>query len=240
MRGVEAKGPEREVAKALEAALYVNEVSGWRRPLVRGLGGVVRGWQRLLEFSGLEAMQRLFLPDAPGCVVLLWHNRLFPLIGAFNRLERHGRQVYGLVSASRDGALLSAFLGSLGVATIRGSSSRRGGVAAREVVRVLRAGHHVVITVDGPRGPLYAVQPGAVFVSQMSHAPIVQVTAEVEAARVLSSWDKFILPLPGTRVRMGVRRYALPTEGGADRDALRADLQAFMLAGTADCHRIIV
>ncbi|MGZ4986124.1 MAG: DUF374 domain-containing protein, partial [Chthoniobacterales bacterium] len=57
-----------------------------------------------------------------------------------------------------------------GHSTVRGSSSRKGVIALRQLVDELAAGTNVLITPDGPRGPLYEVNQGAIF-SRKNPAP---------------------------------------------------------------------
>ena len=58
----------------------------------------------------------------------------------------------------------------------------------------------VVITPDGPRGPLFAVKNGALIVSKECHIPIIPVRINYANKFVLSkSWDKFEIPYPFTK-----------------------------------------
>ena len=65
-----------------------------------------------------------------------------------------------LVSASKDGAFLTAILEQLKVQPVRGSSSRRGAQALLELTTWAERGYDLAITPDGPRGPRYVVQEG--------------------------------------------------------------------------------
>ena len=65
-------------------------------------------WGRTLRFEADPATyERLTKSDEPVAIVL-WHNRLFLSPEMFRRY-RPKRRVYGLVSASKDGAWLAAF-----------------------------------------------------------------------------------------------------------------------------------
>jgi lysophospholipid acyltransferase (LPLAT)-like uncharacterized protein len=147
--------------------------------------------------------------------IVLWHNRLF-LAAEIVRRFRQGRPAYALVSASQDGAWLTAFFSLAGLRTVRGSSSRLGREAASALVETLRAGHDVGITPDGPRGPCYELKPGGVIVARRTHAPVLLVGGEFASAWRLSSWDRFYVPKPFSRVRM--RCEVLLPEHLADRD----------------------
>ena len=89
------------------------------------------------------------------------------------RRYRQGRTPYALVSASQDGAWLTAFFSLMGLRAVRGSSSRLGREAASDLVEVMRAGYDIGITPDGPRGPCYVVQEGVISTAQLTGMPIV-------------------------------------------------------------------
>jgi hypothetical protein len=104
-----------------------------------------------------------------------------------------------VVSASKDGEILAQVMARLGFLLARGSSSRNGLQAVRQVLQVIReSGADAVLTVDGPRGPRHEVKEGVVYIAAKSRLPIVPVrifTHPVKKFR--KSWDKFQLPLPG-------------------------------------------
>jgi hypothetical protein len=148
------------------------------------------------------------------------------------RRFREGRPAYALVSASQDGAWLTAFFSLAGLRTVRGSSSRLGREAASALVETLRAGHDVGITPDGPRGPCYELKPGGVIVARRTRAPVLLVGGEFSSAWRLKSWDRFYIPKPFSRVRM--RCEVLTPEQLADRDAGMALMHARLLALNPD------
>ena len=200
-----------------------HQISGWRRLVLSPLGLLVRLWSRTLRLE-IEAQERAWFEtrDEPVAFVL-WHNRLF-LVAEFYRRYRGGRPVYGLVSASQDGAWLTAFFSLVGMRAVRGSSSRGGREAATALVGVLRAGHDVGITPDGPRGPCYDFKPGALIVARQTGAPMLLLGAAFSSAWRLGSWDRFYLPRPFSRVR--VRCVRVAADGREDRDAQAAALAA--------------
>ena len=79
---------------------------------------------------------------------------------------------------------------------VRGSSSRRGSRALRELVDLVDSGHDIAITPDGPRGPRYFFGPGAISVAQLTATPIIPMHAKFSSCWRMKSWDGFIIPLP--------------------------------------------
>ena len=177
-----------------------------------------------------EDLRNYTKKDEPVAIVL-WHNRLF-LAAEIVRRFRQGRPAYALVSASQDGAWLSAFFSLAGMRTVRGSSSRLGREAASALVDVLKGGEDVGITPDGPRGPCYELKPGGVIVARRAHAPALLIGGEFTSAWRLRSWDRFYIPKPFSRVRM--RCELVTADQFADRDAAMALLQARLLALNPD------
>ncbi len=196
------------------------------------LGLLADLWGRSLRFEttaeDLAAYQKNDVPIA----MVLWHNRLF-LSAEIVRRFRQGRPAYALVSASQDGAWLSAFFAVVGVRTVRGSSSRLGREAASALVETLRAGHDIGLTPDGPRGPRYEVKPGALIVTRRTRTPLLLIGAEFSSAWRFKSWDRFYLPKPFSRVRLH-GQIVSPEEMAGDRDAAASRLQARLLAINAD------
>lgn len=209
----------------------VREITGWRRASLWPLGILVRLWGMSLRFdTSPEDLRNYTKRDEPIAMVL-WHNRLF-LAAEILRRYRRPRPAYALVSASSDGAWLAAFFSLAGLRTVRGSSSRLGREAATGLVDVLRAGHDVGITPDGPRGPCYEMKPGAVIVARRTRVPILLIGGEFTSAWRLRSWDRFYLPKPFSRVRM--RGELVFPDELADRDTAIVRLRERLLALNPD------
>jgi lysophospholipid acyltransferase (LPLAT)-like uncharacterized protein len=135
-------------------------------------------------------------------IFCFWHNRLSLCTSVYNFCFRGNTGVSGLaamVSASKDGAFLSAVLECFGVQPVRGSSSRRGPQALLELVTWFERNYDLAITPDGPRGPAYSIQPGVMSLAQLTGGRIIPVSYNIEGKIVLRSWDKFIVPLPFSR-----------------------------------------
>jgi lysophospholipid acyltransferase (LPLAT)-like uncharacterized protein len=135
----------------------------------------------------------------PG-IILIWHNRILAMPVVFRRYYRKRKGLQVLTSASRDGAYLSEFVRCFGMGAVRGSSSRRGGIALLDLVRSLRAGLDLCVTPDGPRGPRYSLGPGVLLLSEKCKVPLIPLQVEYSAFWRLKSWDGFAIPKPFSRV----------------------------------------
>jgi lysophospholipid acyltransferase (LPLAT)-like uncharacterized protein len=203
----------------------VHRISGWRFVVLLPLGILVRLWSRTLRFEIPDEDRRTFERGDRPVAFVVWHNRLF-LVPEYHRRYRGGRPVYGLVSASKDGAWLAAFFSLVGMRAVRGSSSRLAREGAQALVSVLRAGHDVGITPDGPRGPCYDLKPGALIVARRTGAPLLLLGGDFVSAWRLGSWDGFYLPRPFSTVR--VRCIEFPAEALSERDEAAAAIAARM------------
>jgi lysophospholipid acyltransferase (LPLAT)-like uncharacterized protein len=172
-------------------------------------------------------------------IFAVWHNRLALVLSGYRRhVTRWApeRRLAGLVSASRDGGMLAEALRCFGVEPVRGSSSRRGGPALREMVGWAERGYDLAITPDGPRGPRYVVQDGVIAAAQLTGLPIVPASYHLGWKVQLKSWDRFQVPLPFSRCDITVGRVLrVPADAPPQvREALRARLEEELRAITRD------
>lgn len=173
------------------------------------LGGTFR-WELADEAGYLSR------PLSEPLLVASWHNRILVLPLCYKWICRARRPLTVLTSPSRDGGFLSRFVARFGIGAVRGSSSKRGGAALRELQSTLASGTDVIITPDGPRGPVYEMSPGLVFLAQKTGVPVMLLHVEYSAFWELRSWDRFRIPKPFSRVRV---RMLPPAAVPSDLDA---------------------
>ncbi len=191
---------------------------------------LLRIWSRTIRFEVEDRGNvRALLPNEH-LIAALWHNRLllFPSVLRKFFPERRGA---ALISPSRDGALLADLVGRFGYETVRGSSSRKGSTAVRQLADVIAAGGDVVITPDGPRGPAYELGPGIVLLAQKTGTAVVPVNMEYSSCWRLRSWDRFILPKPFSKVRviLGMPLHIPETADDSSFEQERVRLQNAMM-----------
>ena len=170
-------------------------------------------------------------PVVENYIGALWHNRLliFPII--LRRFFPH-RQGAALISASRDGDLLSDAIHRFDYDVIRGSSSKLGATALLQLGDVLAKRGDVVITPDGPRGPAYELGPGIIFLAQKTGANVLPMNIEYSSCWRVKSWDRFIVPRPFSKVRVIIGRPEpiRPTSTDEEFEAERLRLQNIMMS----------
>lgn len=147
-----------------------------------------------------EAKERLSRQS----VVALWHNRIFTPCYMYRYVIRGEIPMSMLTSASKDGAMLATVAQNYGMRAVRGSSQRRGAAGFMDMVRELEAGCHMCITPDGPKGPIYKCHPGVIKLASMSGAPILPLRIRFSRCWRAKSWDRFVVPLPFSRVELEV------------------------------------
>ena len=172
------------------------------------------------------------LEDLPQpAVFCVWHNRLAVCLALYRRIalaHAPGRKLAALVSASRDGGMLARALELYGVQPVRGSSSRRGPQALRELTTWAKRGYDLAVTPDGPRGPRYHAQEGVLALAQLTGGPIIPIGCFYSRKIVLKSWDGFQIPLPFTvcRVQIGAPFHVPRDASPEEREELRKRLEA--------------
>ena len=125
-------------------------------------------------------------------IIAFWHNRLFLMPYCWQSSE----PFHMLISSHADGRLIAKTVSWHGIDTVSGSSSKGGTDALRQMVRIVGDGFSVGITPDGPRGPRMRASSGAIALARLSGGVIVPAAAATSRRKVLSTWDRLIVPLP--------------------------------------------
>jgi lysophospholipid acyltransferase (LPLAT)-like uncharacterized protein len=178
------------------------------------------------------------VPAGP-TIYCTWHNRLaLSMIAYYGYIKKHNRTsgLAVMVSASKDGAFLAGILECFGVQPVRGSTSRRGPQALRELTTWARRGYDIAITPDGPRGPCYVIQEGVLALAQLAESPIVPVTINLGWKISVKSWDRFQIPLPFSSCEMVYEKpIPIPRNlSAAEREALRQRVEQVLRESSRD------
>ena len=144
---------------------------------------------------GGEGYNRLRAAGKP-VVLLLWHGRMFFAPHFFR-----GSRVVPLISPSRDGEVLVQLARQWGHKKfLRGSSSHSMVGAWKDMKTELATGGAMIIVPDGPRGPYRTLKAGGLRLAQETGAYGVTISFSARRKKILSSWDRFLLPLPFSRI----------------------------------------
>src|SRR5581483_11345509 len=211
--------------------IVVPQATRWHQHLVaRIVYALIRIVSITLRYKWTDR-SGLFDGKAPGpAIYCVWHNRLPLCMTAYFGYIKKRNQSKGLavmVSASKDGGFLSGILECFGVQPVRGSTSRRGHQALRELTTWARRGYDLAITPDGPRGPCYAVQEGIIALAQLTEMTVVPVSYNLDWKIRLNSWDKFQIPLPFSRCEIIYEKPIQVSRNASEpeRETLRLQLE---------------
>jgi lysophospholipid acyltransferase (LPLAT)-like uncharacterized protein len=127
-------------------------------------------------------------------IFTFWHGRLLMM-----PTRHRGKGVAIPISLHQDGELISRTVRYFGFRSIRGSTTRGGFSAMREMLKTSEDGYDIAITPDGPRGPRYRVQNGTIELARRTGMTIIPLTFNASRKKVFRSWDRFLLPYPFSR-----------------------------------------
>ncbi len=127
-------------------------------------------------------------------------------------------EMHILISDHRDGELITQVVSRLGFGVVRGSTTRGGARALREMTLRIDQGH-LCVTPDGPRGPRRKVHQGVAYLSSKTGFPIVGAGMAFKRPWRAKSWDRFCVPRPFTPAACVAPR-AVHVPADADRDTL--------------------
>jgi hypothetical protein len=169
-----------------------------RHPFLIRLAGLVIAWVVRLWISTLRHRTRFIdravdpHRPAPGqrFIYAFWHETLLLPAAAYS-----SRRAAVLISQHADGEMIARASRHLGLAVVRGSTTRGGIEAMRQLMR-LKDRADIVITPDGPRGPRRQVQPGLIYLAARTGTPIVPTGHGYQKAWRIPSWDRFAIPYP--------------------------------------------
>jgi len=133
-------------------------------------------------------------------LICLWHQHLFSTVYFLSKYRKY--QVSVMISQSLDGDIATGIFEAGGLYAVRGSSSRGGISALKEMLKRVKqycVGVHVL---DGPQGPAGIVKPGVITLASATGAVIIPLVIMADRVWYLNSWDRFMIPKPFARVRM--------------------------------------
>lgn len=158
----------------------------------------------ILKFWNLTIRVELILPDDTdkvitenkGFILAGWHNQILSLTYHCSKYLQKKRKikVTPLVSFSKDGEYIFETFLRFGMESVRGSSSRGGAGGLRALLKTIKENRVPIFTPDGPRGPIYKLQPGVVQIASITGVPILCFYSVYDRFHEFKSWDKHRFP----------------------------------------------
>lgn len=156
------------------------------------------------------------------CIFAFWHEYIGLILPRWGHVP-----LSVLVSKHRDGEWVNQTASALGMNVVRGSTSRGGTQAIRDLKKHGKFSS-ITFTPDGPRGPRREMALGPVYLASVLQMPIVCVGAGFDNPWRLKTWDRFAIPRPFSRGRVifGPKIYLPRKMGRDDLEASRQKIQS--------------
>jgi len=161
--------------------------------LIRILGAT---WK--IKFKGLSLIKKY----SSQVLYVFWHENMLPPL-----FTHRGRKVGVIVSPSRDGELISRVLKLLGFKVFRGDTKSEGDKALIKLIKYGNKGFEIAITPDGPKGPRRRAKMGAFLIAKRTEIPILAVRVTANRTFRFSSWDRFMLPYPFSKITIELNEF---------------------------------
>ena len=146
-------------------------------------------------------------------IFAFWHGRQFIFIPFLAK-----KHATALASPSRDGRMNARLLENLGYDIVFGSSEKSPVKAVIGCIVKIRKGYNLLITPDGPTGPPQRVKPGALYIAKKTQAVILPLSFSGKPAIIMTSWDRYLLPKPFSKIVLGIGEPYRPSLSLEDSD----------------------
>ncbi len=169
--------------------------------------GLIRLWWSLLGRTTVLGDERLREAVArQGSVIpVYWHAHQLIPVRRLLKASGEGLRLGFLISPSVDGELPAMIVRRAGGHVIRGSSNLTGARALRDYYEAVAKNRvSPAVTPDGPSGPRRQFKPGAILLSQLTGKPMVPMAYAAKWVWRFPTWDRFVLPLPLSRVVLAI------------------------------------
>ena len=150
---------------------------------------------RVVRLEGIENEKKAIDISGDRVIYASWHQRL---LYHAHRLRK--RRIRVMISQSRDGEYIARLENWLGLKAVRGSSTRGGVDALKDLVRKMRDGANGGMIPDGPTGPPRETKIGTIILARMTGAPIIPISWGADRCWIFNSWDRFMIPKPFARI----------------------------------------
>lgn len=168
-------------------------------------------WQFIMP----EGIDEKKLDNENGLFFAIWHNRLAYSMHIFSNYKN----AFGLASPHSDGRIIGKLVIMMGHKIIEGSTNKNSSSAIKEIIKQLTNGGKIVVTPDGPRGPVHKNGSVITRIASKYNKKVIPVSCHASKYFELKSWDKMLLPKPFSNIVVMVGR-PLELNGDDEHDKL--------------------
>ena len=156
---------------------------------------------RLFWFTYRKKYHFIDKPIEGQCMAITWHSELLVSPQVYRKLRKK-QLTSAIIAQHHDGELIARTLKVLNIMALRGSSRRGAKSVLINAIKALKDGYSVMITPDGPKGPRYSMNDGAVALALRAKLPLMVVNYKPHSYWQVPSWDRFIIPKPFTTLEI--------------------------------------
>jgi len=212
----------KQFLKRLSKKPWVQSVAGWLLAKYVWLVGATTKWHVI-------GQQNLKYAKNQPVIFAFWHNRIMMM----RYFMPKNIKIKALISGHSDALILTKAMSAMGVDAIHGSANKGGLKAVQQALD--SKGAYLVITPDGPKGPIYKNKEGIAYIAKQLNMPIIPAAYNVKRKKTASSWDKFIIAHPFNKGVLVVGKPILPQD---TQDAILQNTQTALddVTKQADTH----
>ncbi len=165
-----------------------------------------------------------------GLFFAIWHNRLAYSMYIFGNYKN----TFALTSPHSDGKIIGKLVLMMNHKIIQGSTNKNSNSAIKEIIKQITNGGKIVVTPDGPRGPIYKNGSVITKIASKYNKKLIPVSCHTSSYFELKSWDKMMIPKPFSKITVVLGK-PLELSGDDDRDRLLLEKKLNNLTFEAKC-----
>jgi lysophospholipid acyltransferase (LPLAT)-like uncharacterized protein len=153
------------------------------------------------ELVASPEVEKLIASGLP-VIYTTWHCHLLSPLFFAQRYRGTQSAIVLMASPSPDGEFIAEVARGLGFEVFLGSRRKGGVQALRQMAVWFNRGHSCGMIADGSRGPARVAQKGPLFLARETQSPILPMAVAARRKLTFDTWDRFELPLPGSRLAL--------------------------------------
>ncbi len=150
---------------------------------------------RVVKVEGDDRDKKTLAQSGGKALYATWHQRM-----SYHSHYFGSRHLTIMISGSRDGEYAARIARWLGYKNVRGSSTRGGLGAFKELVQRMKSGEIGGMLADGPQGPARVAKMGSILLARNAEVPLIPVAWGADRCWMFNSWDRYIVPKPFARI----------------------------------------